>query len=148
MKTPNEKRFDRRSFIKAGGTGLTGLAFARRLRAQSAARGQDYSGRRVYPLNHRWLYSDRAVPGGTSPGFDDRGLARVNIPHTNRLLPWHGFDDKEYQFVSLYRRHFRVPADLQRRGRHHLRRRPRQRGAARRVLRARGGPRVPSGSHR
>ena len=116
MKTPNEKRFDRRSFIKAGGVGLTGLALARRLRAQSAARGQDYSGRRVYPLNHRWLYSDRAVPGRTSPGFDDRGLARVNIPHTNRLLPWHSFDDKEYQYVSLYRRHFRVPADLQRRG--------------------------------
>ena len=77
MKTPNEKRFDRRSFIKAGGTGLTGLAFARRLRAQSAARGQDYSGRRVYPLNHRWLYSDRAVPGGTSPG-----TSALPTPHT------------------------------------------------------------------
>lgn len=28
------------------------------------------------------------------------------------MLPWHGFDDKEYEFVSLYRRHFIMPAGL------------------------------------
>ena len=33
----------------------------------------------------------------------------MTIPHTNKMLPWHGFDDKDYQFVSLYRRHFQLP---------------------------------------
>ena len=84
MKMPNEKRFDRRSFIKAGGATLTGLALARRsLRAQTAAaQGADYSERRVFPLNHRWLYSERAAPEGTRPGFNDTSFARVNIPST------------------------------------------------------------------
>lgn len=29
------------------------------------------------------------------------------------MLPWHGFDDKDYEFVSLYRRHFTMPPGLQ-----------------------------------
>src|SRR5262249_16669742 len=29
-----------------------------------------------------------------------------NIP-----LPWHGFDEKTYEFTSLYRRRFRLPAE-------------------------------------
>jgi beta-galactosidase len=32
------------------------------------------------------------------------------LPHTNKMLPWHGFDDAEYEFISTYRRHFRVPS--------------------------------------
>ncbi len=30
----------------------------------------------------------------------------VHLPHSNVLVPWHGIDQKSYQFVSLYRRHF------------------------------------------
>jgi beta-galactosidase len=66
----------------------------------------------VFPFNHRWLFSDTVAPGATRPEFDDSRFARVTIPHTNRMLPWHGFDDKEYQFVSIYRRRFRLPAEL------------------------------------
>jgi len=29
------------------------------------------------------------------------------------VLPWHSFDDKDYQFVSIYRRHFRLPRELE-----------------------------------
>lgn len=112
MKTPNTKKQTRREFITAGGTGLVGLALARKLGAQTARVG-GHSLRRVFPLNHGWLYSDQNLPGGTRPAFDDRRLARVTIPHTNKLLPWHGFDDKDFQFVSLYRRHFRLPIELQ-----------------------------------
>ena len=43
--------------------------------------------------------------------FNDAGFKRVTIPHTNKLLPWHGFDDKEYEFVSIYRRHFKLPVE-------------------------------------
>jgi beta-galactosidase len=52
------------------------------------------------------------MPNATRPEFDDSRFARVTIPHTNRLLPWHGFDEKESQFVSIYRRHFRPPVGL------------------------------------
>ena len=66
--------------------------------------------RRVYSLNRNWLFRRSAVPGADSPGFDEGGFRRVTIPHTNVELPWHGFDEKSYQFVSTYRRHFRAPA--------------------------------------
>ena len=36
----------------------------------------------------------------------------MTIPHTNRRLPWNGFDDKAFQFVSIYRRHFSLPSQL------------------------------------
>jgi beta-galactosidase len=32
------------------------------------------------------------------------------VPHTNIRLPWHSFDEKSYEFVSIYRRRFRLPA--------------------------------------
>ena len=38
------------------------------------------------------------------------------IPHTNVRLPWHGFDEKTYEFVSLYRRRFKLPPEA--RGKH------------------------------
>lgn len=41
--------------------------------------------------------------------FDDSHFERITIPHTNVSLPWHSFDDKAYEFVSTYRRRFKVP---------------------------------------
>ena len=35
------------------------------------------------------------------------------IPHTNVQLPWHNFDDKDYEFISTYRRRFRFPKGAQ-----------------------------------
>lgn len=68
--------------------------------------------RRVFPLNHNWLFSEQNLPRATQSVFNDAGFKRVMIPHTNKLLPWHGFDDKEYEFVSVYRRHFRLPPEV------------------------------------
>src|ERR1700686_2354090 len=107
-----EKKLNRRQFLEAGGTGLAGLALLHRLESASSAQSLTGSLRRVYPFNHRWLYGNKAVMNGTKPEFNDSSFARVTIPHTNKMLPWHGFDDKEYEFVSLYRRHFRLPAEL------------------------------------
>jgi len=66
--------------------------------------------RRVYPINRNWLYRRSAVPGADSPGFDESGFRHVTLPHANIELPWHSFNDKDYQFVSTYRRHFKAPA--------------------------------------
>ncbi len=38
------------------------------------------------------------------------------VPHTNIKLPWHSFDEKDYEFVSIYRRRFKLPPEA--RGRH------------------------------
>ncbi len=65
--------------------------------------------REVYPLNRRWLYSSAPPPDGARPEFDDSRWDRVTIPHANRTFPWHSVDDREYQFVSLYRRHLALP---------------------------------------
>ena len=66
--------------------------------------------RRRYSLNRNWLFLRSAPAGADAPGFDESGFVRVTIPHSNVELPWHSFDDKAYQFVSTYRRHFREPA--------------------------------------
>ena len=107
------KRIDRRRFLEVTGAGVAGATLVSQLsNATLATPAINSSQRRVFPLNHNWLYSEKNIAGGTSPRFNDSGFARVTIPHTNKLLPWHGFDDRDYQFVSLYRHHFRMPAGL------------------------------------
>jgi beta-galactosidase len=103
---------NRRSFIKTSGAGLAGLALLPNITDIAFAQSGSTSQRRILPLNHNWLFSDKVLPNGSSPTFNDRSFTRVTIPHTNKLLPWHGFDDKEYEFVSLYRRHFTMPPGL------------------------------------
>ena len=45
------------------------------------------------------------------PGFDDGDFVKVQIPHTNKELPYNYFDEKIFQFVSCYRKTFRLPKD-------------------------------------
>lgn len=107
------KKLTRRHFIGTGSAGLIGLASLPSLSSLTPAQTASASSRRVFPLNHNWLFSEKNIPNATQPRFNDLAFKRVTIPHTNKMLPWHGFDDKEYEFVSVYRRHFRPPADLQ-----------------------------------
>src|SRR5438874_1913143 len=107
------KKLTRRRFIETGSAGLIGFASLSKLTSLTFAQNPTASSRRVYPLNHNWLFSEKNLPNSTQPRFNDLALKRVTIPHTNKMLPWHGFDDKEYEFVSVYRRHFRPPAALQ-----------------------------------
>lgn len=103
-------KLGRRRFLQSAGSGLAGLTlltkFPVRANAQTASRA------RIYPLNHNWLYREQAQPNATAAAFNDASFKRVTIPHTNKLLPWHGFDDKEYEFVSVYRRHFKLLPEM------------------------------------
>jgi beta-galactosidase len=63
----------------------------------------------VLPFNRRWRYSAAATPAAHEREFDDSSFARITLPHANVRLPWHSFDDKSYEFVSIYRRRFRMP---------------------------------------
>src|SRR5690242_4445264 len=108
----DQKKLTRRHFIGTGSAGLIGLASLPKLSSLALAQSASTSTRRVYAFNHNWLFSEKNLTNATRPGFNDLTFQRVTIPHTNKMLPWHGFDDKEYEFVSIYRRHFRLPPEL------------------------------------
>jgi beta-galactosidase len=99
---------DRRDFLKSTGTLIAATAVAPAgLAAETTPPAR---GRMVLPINRRWRYSPKATDAAHERNFDDSAFARVTVPHTNILLPWHSFDEKAYEFVSIYRRHFRLPA--------------------------------------
>jgi beta-galactosidase len=100
---------DRRDFMKTTGTLLAGVALSKGAIAQAA--GLEEQGRLVLPINRGWRYSPSFVPGGHDLAFDDSKFDCVVVPHTNIALPWHSFDEKSYEFVSLYRRRFKLPAE-------------------------------------
>src|SRR6202050_2128043 len=107
----------RREFMKKTGTLVAGIlaksAFAE---PSSPPPVPVASGRLVLPMSRNWLFSRSAVDQARSKDFDDSQFERVVIPHANVRVPWHSFDDKDYEFVSVYRRHFRLPGEA--RGRH------------------------------
>ena len=109
---------NRRHVIKTGVAGLGGWWLLRKdseaigRRAPVASSEPASSPRVVLSMNRNWLYGGKVLPGSNAADFDDSKFQRVTIPHTNKMLPWHSFDEKEFQFVSIYRRHFRVPGEL------------------------------------
>jgi beta-galactosidase len=100
----------RRDFMKRTGTLLAGMlaegAFAG---TSGSSPVPEVGGRLVFSMNRNWRFSRLAVPEARTKDFDDSRFERVVIPHTNTRLPWHSFDDKDYEFVSVYRRHFKLP---------------------------------------
>jgi beta-galactosidase len=61
--------------------------------------------RTILPFNNDWLYiareADASVP--------DSQFEPVTLPHTNIVLPYHNFDNLDYQFISTYRKRFKLP---------------------------------------
>jgi len=109
---------DRRNFLKTTGTVIAGATLARDAFASSAQKPGDSAagGRLILPINRNWRYNRKFVEGAHEAKFDDSAFERVVVPHTNVKLPWHSFDDKDYEFVSIYRRRFKLPPEA--RGRH------------------------------
>jgi beta-galactosidase len=103
---------DRRDFLKISGTALAGATVASSLTAAGVAAEPTPAGkgRIVLPINRNWRFSPVATPAARARDFDDSHFARVTVPHTNLRVPWHSFDEKSYEFVSVYRRRFHLPA--------------------------------------
>src|SRR5260370_486644 len=103
---------DRRNFLKNSGTLVAGATVGPHVLAKaSEPRTADPAGGLVLSMNRNWRYSDRSREGAHAKDFDDSGFERVAIPHANVRLPWHGFDEKTYELVSIYRRHFKLPEE-------------------------------------
>ncbi len=96
----------RRDFLKTAGVALASTSLPRR---PAFAEEQLAPGRMILPINRNWRYSPKKVAGAEAASFDDSSFERVVIPHTNIQLPWHSFDEKDYEFISTYRRRFRLP---------------------------------------
>ncbi len=94
----------RREFLKGTGALLAASSIP------GQAQGTE-AGRLVLPMNRGWRWKAEDVRGAEAPGFDDSGFERVTLPHTNVRLPWHNFDDRQYEFISTYRRRFRLPPE-------------------------------------
>ena len=99
---------NRRSFIKTSSAVIAITALPASLDAQNS---HLLASRSVFPINRGWRFSPKVVAGGHDVAFDDSAFTSVVIPHTNLRLPWHSFDEKTYEFVSLYRRKLTIPAD-------------------------------------
>ncbi len=100
----------RREFLSALAVGLTPLASGKAEFFNST--NGDSGSRQVFDMNRSWLFQPYFVPEAMQPGFDESKMEAVTLPHANKLVPWHSFDERSYQFVSVYRRHFSVPGDL------------------------------------
>lgn len=96
---------DRRDFLKTTGTLLAATALPG---AKTLAEEGD-GDRVILSLNRGWRYHAGRIADAHDPAFNDASFEHIVIPHTNIRLPWHSFDDKEYEFVSTYRRRFRTP---------------------------------------
>ena len=102
---------DRRTFLQQTGTLIAGAALTPYAISEGATPSDtNAAGRLLLPINRKWRYSRTQVEGGHDRHFDDSKFDQVVIPHTNVPLPWHGFDEKSYEFVSLYRRRFKLPS--------------------------------------
>jgi beta-galactosidase len=107
---------DRRNFIKTTGTLIAGATLVPEVLAQGSDQSKNATGRLVLPMNRNWLFNRTAIEAARAKDYDDSRYERVVIPHTNVKLPWHSFDEKSYEFISSYRRHFKLPAEA--RGKH------------------------------
>jgi beta-galactosidase len=96
----------RRDFIKLAGTAAASAVFST---SPAHADQSPSGGRRILPINRNWRYHPAWVDGAESASFNDSSFQRIVIPHTNIELPWHDFDDKDYEFISTYRRKFQFP---------------------------------------
>jgi beta-galactosidase len=98
----DQQQIDRRVF-------LLGAAAASVLNAPAEqAPPKPAPERRIYGLNRRWLFGGKIGAGAATPDFDDAAWQKITLPHSNVRLPWHSFDEKSFQYVSAYRRHFRA----------------------------------------
>ncbi len=99
---------NRRHFLQSTTAAVAGVTLSRGAAAVEPALA---AGRVVHPINRNWRYSPTTSEAAHGVGFDDSQFTPVIIPHTNVRLPWHSFDDKSYEFISIYRRTLHIPAD-------------------------------------
>jgi beta-galactosidase len=75
--------------------------------AQPAVAGLQVA--RSYVINQGWLFGGRHADGAELPGHDDRGFAKVTLPHTVTPLSWGNWDHRSWEGTWIYRKHLMLP---------------------------------------
>jgi beta-galactosidase len=65
--------------------------------------------RQTTPLNFDWRFKPAFDPDERFDGPLKEGYERIDLPHTNKILPFSHFDETDYQFVSTYVKSFVAP---------------------------------------
>ncbi len=68
--------------------------------------------RKSIPLNFDWKYCPRYNEDMIGKKYPETNFVSVDLPHTNLELPYNYFDERSYQFVSCYRKHFDIEGNL------------------------------------
>lgn len=61
------------------------------------------------PLNDSWYFKPDFISGDRECTPDTTGYERVDLPHTNRMLPYNYFSEASYQFISCYKKLLEIP---------------------------------------
>lgn len=67
--------------------------------------------RKTIDLNFGWKYSEVCTDEMLLAGYDDSAFETVDIPHANKEIPYNYFDESIFQFVSCYRKYFKLPEE-------------------------------------
>lgn len=62
----------------------------------------------IIPLNREWKYAEKFSNSYINKDVSDDCFKNVQLPHTNKEIPYNCFDEKMYQFISCYRKTFSV----------------------------------------
>ena len=65
---------------------------------------------RVLGLDRDWLFAGKSTAAALDPGYDDKALLRVTLPHTVADLSWRKWSPSAWEDLFVYRRRFAVPA--------------------------------------
>ncbi|MDD2969508.1 MAG: glycoside hydrolase family 2 TIM barrel-domain containing protein [Lachnospiraceae bacterium] len=57
-------------------------------------------------INKDWMFQSDFEQDMIKKSYDSSGMEQIELPHTNKILPYHYFDESEYQMTSGYRKEF------------------------------------------
>lgn len=64
--------------------------------------------REIIRLNNEWFYNPAFIEE-MRKNSSLHGFEKVNLPHTNKELPYNYFDENDFQFISCYKKTFKSP---------------------------------------
>ncbi|MBC7400730.1 MAG: glycoside hydrolase family 2 protein [Mucilaginibacter sp.] len=107
--------FSRRNFIQNCVVGTIALSSGSLLGclATHKAAGQRGAAGLSFSLDQNWLFGGKFMEAALSSGFNDSTFKQIALPHVVSDLSWQDWDEKKWQDVWIYRRHFTIPENLQ-----------------------------------
>ena len=58
--------------------------------------------RKILNFNTDWYFLNKDIENAKNIHPGDSKLVKVNLPHSNKILPHHYFEERDYQFISWY----------------------------------------------